>query len=69
MLTTRELRIAELAARGLSNQEIGERLGLPSRTVGACLYRIFSRLGVTARAQLGEALKEHVAPAPAACVV
>lgn len=69
MLTARELRIAELAGRGLSNREIGERLGLSPRTVGACLYRIFPRLGVTARAQLGEVLKHHPARVRAGCRV
>lgn len=59
MLTARELRIAELAGRGLSNHEIGYRLGLSPRVVAASLYRIFPRMGVTARVQLGDALKEH----------
>ncbi|MCW8383867.1 helix-turn-helix transcriptional regulator [Streptomyces justiciae] len=58
LLTARELRIAELAARGLSNREIGEQLGLAPRTIGAYLYRIFPRLGVTSRAQLAETLRD-----------
>ncbi|PWI15816.1 transcriptional regulator [Streptomyces sp. Act143] len=62
LLTARELRIAELAARGLSNREIGEQLGLASRTIGAYLYRIFPRLGVTSRAQLAEALRNPDTP-------
>ncbi|MER6120670.1 LuxR family transcriptional regulator [Streptomyces sp. NPDC001743] len=56
LLTAQELRIAELAGRGLSNREIGEQLGLSPRTIGAYLYRIFPRLGVTARAQLAQVL-------------
>jgi len=40
-LTSQELQIAELAADGLSNREIGVRLYLSHRTVGAHLYRIF----------------------------
>ncbi|MFE1450645.1 AAA family ATPase [Streptomyces olivaceoviridis] len=58
LLTPQELRIAELAGRGLSNREVGEQLGLAPRTIGAYLYRIFPRLGVTARAQLTEALRD-----------
>ncbi|MGP4052130.1 AAA family ATPase [Streptomyces sp. 2A115] len=58
LLSAQELRVAELAAHGLSNREIGELLDLSPRTIGAYLYRIFPRLGVTARAQLAEALRD-----------
>jgi DNA-binding CsgD family transcriptional regulator len=56
-LTAQELQIAQLAAEGLSNRDIGERLFLSHRTVGGHLYRIFPKLGVTNRAQLSRALK------------
>jgi DNA-binding NarL/FixJ family response regulator len=55
-LTAQEQQIAELAAQGLSNREIGERLFLSSRTVGSHLYRIFPKLGITTRAQLRDSL-------------
>jgi DNA-binding CsgD family transcriptional regulator len=55
-LTTRELHIAELAASGLTNKEIGERLFLSNRTVSDHLYRIFPKLGITSRAGLRDAL-------------
>ncbi len=55
-LTSQELQIAELAAGGLSNKEIGARLYLSHRTVGSHLYRIFPKLGVATRAGLQEAL-------------
>ena len=58
-LTAQELQIAGLAARGLSNREIGERLFLSHRTIGSHLYRIFPKLGVTSRAQLRDALPAH----------
>jgi DNA-binding NarL/FixJ family response regulator len=45
-----------LAATGLSNKQIGERLFLSHRTIGAHLYRIFPKLGVTSRAALRDAL-------------
>jgi DNA-binding CsgD family transcriptional regulator len=55
-LTPQELQIAELAAGGLSNKEIGTRLYLSHRTVGSHLYRIFPKLGVTTRSGLQAAL-------------
>ncbi|HEY6758425.1 MAG TPA: LuxR family transcriptional regulator [Baekduia sp.] len=55
-LTAQELQIAQLAASGLSNREIGERLYLSHRTVGTHLYRIFPKLGITARGELAGAL-------------
>ncbi|WP_343984511.1 AAA family ATPase [Pseudonocardia aurantiaca] len=52
-LTPQELQIARLAAAGLSNREIGERLYLSRRTISTHLYRIFPKLGVSSRADLG----------------
>jgi DNA-binding CsgD family transcriptional regulator len=51
-LSPQQQQIIRLAARGLSNREIGERLFISPRTVGSHLYRSFPRLGVTARSQL-----------------
>ncbi len=51
-LSAQETQIARLAADGLSNREIGERLYLSPRTVGSHLYRIFPKLDITSRAQL-----------------
>ncbi len=56
LLDTAERRIAELAAKGLSNKEIAARLYLSPRTVSAHLYRAFPKLGVTSRAGLHAAL-------------
>ncbi len=55
-LSPQELQIAQLAAGGLSNREIAERLYLSHRTVGSHLYRIFPKLGITSRIQLPSAL-------------
>jgi DNA-binding CsgD family transcriptional regulator len=55
-LTPQELAIAELAAAGLTNKQIGQRLFLSHRTVGAHLYQIFPKLSVTSRAALRDAL-------------
>ncbi|WP_428957141.1 AAA family ATPase [Streptomyces sp. cg35] len=59
LLSAQELRIATLAGRGLSNRQIGAEFGLSPRTIGAYLYRIFPRLGVTARSQLAAALRDE----------
>jgi DNA-binding CsgD family transcriptional regulator len=61
-LTAQELQIARLAAEGLSNREIGQQLYLSHRTIGTHLYRIFPKLGITARGQLGPALSAGAAP-------
>ncbi|MDC8993368.1 LuxR family transcriptional regulator [Mycobacterium marinum] len=62
-LTAQERLVAELAAKGLSNKEIAARLCLSPRTVGAHLYRLFPKLGVTNRAGLHDALDAiHAAP-------
>jgi DNA-binding CsgD family transcriptional regulator len=55
-LSPQELQIAQLAAGGLSNRAIAERLYLSHRTVGSHLYRIFPKLEITARSQLRDAL-------------
>jgi DNA-binding CsgD family transcriptional regulator len=55
-LTPQELQIALMAAEGLSNREIGQRLYLSPRTVGFHLYRIFPKLGIASRGELSAAL-------------
>jgi DNA-binding CsgD family transcriptional regulator len=55
-LTPQEREIADLAAAGLSNKQIAERLYLSHRTVGAHLYQIFPKLGISSRAALRDAL-------------
>ncbi|RAK24757.1 regulatory LuxR family protein [Actinoplanes lutulentus] len=59
VLTGQELEIAALAAGGLTNKQIAERLYLSPRTVGAHLYHIFPKLGISARAGLRDALSAH----------
>ena len=55
-LTAQELQIARMAADGMSNREIGQQLFISHRTVGAHLYKIFPKLGITSRSQLHAAL-------------
>ena len=63
-LSPQELQIAVLAAEGLSNREISQRLYLSHRTVGSHLYRIFPKLGVTSRSQLKGVLDQVEQPVP-----
>ncbi len=62
-LTAQELQIAHLAAKGLPNREIAQQLYVSQRTIGTHLYRIFPKLGITARSELGAALSAGAAPA------
>ena len=51
-LTRREAQLAALAARGLTNAEIADRLVLSVRTVESHVYRAMHKLGVNDRRQL-----------------
>ncbi|MDQ1071048.1 ATP-binding protein [Streptomyces canus] len=55
-LTPQEREIAELAASGLTNKQIAERLYISHRTVSAHLYRIYPKLGISSRTALRDAL-------------
>ncbi len=61
-LTAQELQIAQLAAEGLSNREIGQRLFLSHRTISTHLYRVFPKLGITSRSELSAALASGAEP-------
>ena len=55
-LTAREREVVELAARGLPNKDIAERLTVSVRTVEGHLYRAGLKLGVSERATLKDVL-------------
>ncbi|MEV0791579.1 LuxR family transcriptional regulator [Kribbella sp. NPDC050459] len=59
ILTPQQRQVAELAAAGLTNKQIGERLYLSPRTVATHLYELFPKLGITSRAALRDALAAH----------
>ncbi|MGH3652918.1 response regulator transcription factor [Glutamicibacter sp.] len=54
-LTARETEIVNLARQGLNNAQIARALTVSQRTVEGHLYRVFSKLGITERAELDHA--------------
>ena len=52
-LTPSERRIAELAGSGLTNRQVAERAFVSPKTVEANLARVYRKLGITSRAELG----------------
>ncbi|HKE89633.1 MAG TPA: LuxR C-terminal-related transcriptional regulator, partial [Gemmatimonadales bacterium] len=52
-LTATELRVAELAAAGTTNREIARAVFMSEKTVEAHMSRIYRKLGIHSRAELG----------------
>ena len=50
-LTTREAEVLSLLAEGLTNREIGARLFISVKTVGAHMAHIYAKLGVHSRVE------------------
>ncbi|HET6585487.1 MAG TPA: LuxR C-terminal-related transcriptional regulator [Nannocystaceae bacterium] len=59
LLTARELEVARLVARGLTNAEIGKQLFISARTVSTHLANIYERLGIHTRAALAAHVVHH----------
>jgi DNA-binding CsgD family transcriptional regulator len=62
-LTAGELRVARLAAQGMTNREIAQALFITTKTASAHLTHIYRKLGITRRAQLADALASTSAAA------
>ncbi|MFI5284231.1 MAG: AAA family ATPase [Candidatus Dormibacterales bacterium] len=62
-LTPTEERIAQLVATGLTNREVADRAFVSAKTVEANLARVYDKLGIHSRAELGRAMheREHAA--------
>ena len=58
-LTATELRVAELAASGLTNREVATRAFMSPKTVEANLTRIYRKLGIRSRAELGAYMEQR----------
>jgi DNA-binding CsgD family transcriptional regulator len=57
-LTPSELRMARLAADGLTNPEIAAQVFVSRKTVEATLARVYRKLSISSRGQLDRALRE-----------
>ena len=58
-LTESKLRVARLAARGLTNRQIGERLFPPPHTVSSHLRHTFTKLEISSRVELTRMAAQH----------
>jgi DNA-binding CsgD family transcriptional regulator len=61
-LTAQEEQVAQLAADGLSNPEIGAQLFISPRTVEYHLHKVYGKLGVKRRSQVARASPDPGAP-------
>jgi DNA-binding CsgD family transcriptional regulator len=64
-LTPAERTVAGLVAEGLSNPQIGERLYVSRRTVQTHLAHVFTKLDISARAQLAAEVTRQRSGEPA----
>jgi DNA-binding CsgD family transcriptional regulator len=63
-LTEGERRVAELAAQGFTNPEIASQLFMSRRTVEANLARVYRKLGIRSRAELGAVMAKRRGTTP-----
>ena len=64
-LSPTELRVAECAATGLTNREIAQQLFISAKTVEANLSRVYTKLNIRSRAELGARMAEAPCRTPA----
>lgn len=58
-LTATEQRVAELAGSGLTNRQVAEQVFISVKTVEANLARVYRKLGISSRAELGARMAHH----------
>ena len=58
-LTATELRVAELAAEGLTNREVARAAFVSPKTVEGSLARVYRKLGIRSRAELGARMADQ----------
>jgi DNA-binding NarL/FixJ family response regulator len=58
VLTPSERRVAQLAVTGLRNREVATALFISPKTVEANMARIYRKLGIHSRAELGRRMSE-----------
>jgi DNA-binding NarL/FixJ family response regulator len=58
-LTPRELEVLVLAARGGTTRAVASKLGIAPKTVGNHLERIYSKIGVSSRAEAAMYAMQH----------
>ena len=57
-ITERQREVVELIAAGLSNDEVGERLGISPRTVEQHLGVVYAKLHIRRRAELARLFRD-----------
>jgi DNA-binding CsgD family transcriptional regulator len=61
-LTATEERVAELAASGMTNRQVADAVVLSPKSIDGVLSRIYRKLDITSRAQLGAWMAGRVTP-------
>ena len=64
LLTPSEQRVAELAASGLTNRDIGAAVFISPKTVEADLMHVYRKLGIHTRAELGRVIGQQTERKP-----
>ncbi len=58
-LTAAELAVARLAAEGLTNREVADRLFVSPHTVNSHLRHVFAKLGINSRVELARLARDY----------